>query len=189
MEIPWLPDAYEAEALLGVCANLVRNISSRSFFSLPNWKLYFYTFLLYLSHPASTVRQGSSSIFKDLISKNQHPIILKLLLQSLASNWTFEDLPPTSKIADLLNSTSTLPSILAFIHNGGKISSTWEWKEGRLFSFELILKFVLTNHTHYIFPFAARRNENFGGSLSPTSNSIPLRLSPLHSPTQVRNWT
>ena len=31
---------------------------------------------------------------------------------------------------------------------------SWEWKEGRLLAYELILKFLLTNHTHYLFPTA-----------------------------------
>lgn len=30
--------------------------------------------------------------------------------------------------------------------------STWEWLEGRLLAYELILKFALTNHVHYLFP-------------------------------------
>ena len=31
---------------------------------------------------------------------------------------------------------------------------SWEWKEGRLLAYELILKFLLTNHVHYVFPTA-----------------------------------
>ena len=88
---PWLADAYESEALLGVCSILVKNSVNNSFFSLPNWKLYLATFLLYLSHPASTVRQSSSMIFKDLVSKNQHSNVIKLLLQSLTMDLTCAD--------------------------------------------------------------------------------------------------
>jgi hypothetical protein len=80
---PWLMDAYESEALLGVCSIIVKNSSTDAFFTLVNWKLYLATFLLYLAHPASTVRQGSSMIFKDLVTKNQHPNVIRLLLQSL----------------------------------------------------------------------------------------------------------
>mgnify|MGYP001794352601 CR=1 FL=1 len=35
-------------------------------FLLPNWPLYFSTFNLYLMHPASTVRQATSAVFKYL---------------------------------------------------------------------------------------------------------------------------
>jgi hypothetical protein len=29
-------------------------------------------------------------------------------------------------------------------------SNTWEWKEGRFFAYELILKFMLSNYSHYV---------------------------------------
>ena len=32
------------------------------------------------------------------------------------------------------------------------LSSTWEWREGRLFAYELILKYLIANHIHYVFP-------------------------------------
>ena len=32
------------------------------------------------------------------------------------------------------------------------ISEFWEWREGRMLAYELILKFVITNHIHYTFP-------------------------------------
>ena len=32
------------------------------------------------------------------------------------------------------------------------MSESWEWREGRLLAYELILKFLITNHIHYVFP-------------------------------------
>ena len=32
------------------------------------------------------------------------------------------------------------------------VSEAWEWREGRLFAYELILKLLITNHIHYLFP-------------------------------------
>ena len=32
------------------------------------------------------------------------------------------------------------------------MSKSWEWREGRLLAYELILKFLITNHIHYVFP-------------------------------------
>ena len=32
------------------------------------------------------------------------------------------------------------------------LSSSWEWREGRLFAYELILKYLIANHIHYVFP-------------------------------------
>jgi hypothetical protein len=103
---PWLMDAYESEALMGVCAILVKNSSSRSFFSIQNWKLYLTTFLLYLAHPASTVRQSSSMIFKELVTKNQHPNIIRLLLHSLTQSPT-ENITTTNFFQDVKNNCVT----------------------------------------------------------------------------------
>ena len=32
------------------------------------------------------------------------------------------------------------------------MSDSWEWREGRLLAYELILKFLITNHIYYVFP-------------------------------------
>ena len=76
-------------------------------FLLPDWPVYFNTFDMYLSHPASTVRQATSNIFKFLgapstqcapaltasrsaVAKDtSNPTVVKLVLQGLAANWSF----------------------------------------------------------------------------------------------------
>lgn len=55
-------NAYQAEGLLGVCLFIIKNIPPG--FLLPEWPRYFSIFELYLTHPASTVRQATSAIFK-----------------------------------------------------------------------------------------------------------------------------
>lgn len=69
--------AHEAEGLLGVCQFIIRNISPGVL--LPKWPLFFVTFSEYLAHPASTVRQAASTVFKFVVAKDSNnPIILKL---------------------------------------------------------------------------------------------------------------
>jgi hypothetical protein len=166
---PW-SDAYEAETLLGTCSILVKNVP---FFSFSNWTLYFYTFLLYLSHPASTVRQECSSIFRQLMAKNPDPYVVKMLLQCLSTNWKTDCV---SQLSDTILKNiglenleiphqsfirlATSPQLEMNNNNNTKdgaittSSDIWEWKEGRLLAYELIFKFLLSNHTHYTFPFS-----------------------------------
>ena len=63
-----LLDAYEAEGLLGVCVFIIKHLQPG--FLLPNWPLYFSTFARYLAHPASTVRQATSTVFKYMVAKD-----------------------------------------------------------------------------------------------------------------------
>lgn len=49
------------------------------------------------------------------------------------------------QVAKLLaEGSSTSPDLL--------MSESWEWREGRLLAYELILKFLIINHIHYVFP-------------------------------------
>lgn len=167
---PWLDDAYCAESLLGVCAILVK---STSFFALPNWEGYFFTFLLYLSHPASTVRQECSSIFRHILAKNSQANVVKLILQSLIADWEpFLE----SSIVDSLWGHETAAKTIRFPISptiNQRFTTRWEWKEGRLLALELVLKFLINNHIHYIFPFSPRRGT------APSSQSSPVDKVPV----------
>ncbi|XP_035680046.1 uncharacterized protein LOC118418298 isoform X2 [Branchiostoma floridae] len=183
-------DAYEAEGLLGVCVFLVKHIPPG--FMLPSWPYYFSTFNLYLMHPASTVRQATSQVFKYLVAKDcNNPTLLKLVLQGLCADWSVDlqsleghsprprlssfgksprqawgeggrkdvdRLSPGSSGSPLGVSPRRRRATIQDIHSYGgddpttAISETWEWREGRLFAYELILRFLVTNHIHYLFP-------------------------------------
>ncbi|CAB4014275.1 uncharacterized protein LOC113682722 isoform X2, partial [Paramuricea clavata] len=178
-------DAYEAQGLLEVSIFLIKRIPVNIL--MERWPLYFSTFNLYLMHPASTVRQASSVVFKYLVTKDSSsPSILKLVLQCLCEHWRTtstpdqdigikkrlhckqkisthtcsdcqeycsETCPTTSKCKR--PSIKAINKIIRGVHEElfeYSLSSTWEWREGRLFAYELILKYLIANHIHYVFP-------------------------------------
>ena len=52
------------------------------------------------------------------------------------------------------------------------VSEAWEWREGRLFAYELILKFLITNHIHYLFPSFVLPTAHARASISVDENLI-----------------
>ena len=52
------------------------------------------------------------------------------------------------------------------------VSEAWEWREGRLLAYELILKFLITNHIHYMFPTFALPSSRASASHSVDENLI-----------------
>jgi hypothetical protein len=50
---------------------------------------------------------------------------------------------------------------------------SWEWREGRLLAYELILKFLLSNHLHYVFPSALLQF-----ALSPAAGPSAVTVTP-----------
>ncbi|XP_064639855.1 uncharacterized protein LOC135495320 [Lineus longissimus] len=150
-------DAYNAEGLLGICLFLVKHIPATQL--LPNWDQYFSTFSLYLMHPASTVRQATSNVFKFLVAKDSsHPVILKYILHDLSVGWD-ADLNMMTQPIGL--DTGHIRRRSLDVRGLGKVQVTserenlpadaWEWREGRLFAYELILKFLIKNHWLYTF--------------------------------------
>ncbi|XP_028392463.1 uncharacterized protein LOC114517020 [Dendronephthya gigantea] len=181
-------DAYEAQGLLEVSIFLIKRIPVNLL--MDRWPLYFSTYNLYLMHPASTVRQASSVVFKYLVTKDySSPKILKLVLQCLCDHWKVST--ASDQVAGINKSARCKQKMPA--HGGSSccdcqeycsetcqatwkckrpsiktinkiirgldeeslessLSSTWEWREGRLFAYELILKYLITNHIHYVFP-------------------------------------
>ncbi|XP_060566590.1 uncharacterized protein LOC132725472 isoform X3 [Ruditapes philippinarum] len=142
-------DDYASEGFLGVCIFLVKVIPLS--YLLPGWPEYISTFLLYLSHPASTVRQAASSVFKYLVVKSCHSVvILKLILQALAMGWNPDtDCMTMEETTDGGSLGSATPSVCDFI--GTNLSETWEGREGRMFAFELIFRYLIKNHWLYTF--------------------------------------
>ena len=60
----------------------------------------------------------------------------------------FRTFPPTPIL-------SRLPTLL---HVGSSASNSWEWREGRLLTYELVLRFLVANHVHCLFPAALARS-------------------------------
>ncbi|KAL4234093.1 hypothetical protein ACF0H5_005746 [Mactra antiquata] len=140
-------DDYASEGFLGVCIFLVKVIPLN--YLLPGWPEYISTFIHYLSHPASTVRQAASSVFKYLVVKSSHSVvILKLLLQALAMGWN----PDTESMTlDITQDTVDITTPTVCQYTGSNLSETWEGREGRLFAYELIFRYLIKNHWLYTF--------------------------------------
>ncbi|XP_041455254.1 uncharacterized protein LOC121408020 isoform X2 [Lytechinus variegatus] len=261
-------NAYEAEGLLGVCLYLVKHIPPG--FLLPKWPFYFSVFSLYLMHPASTVRQATSELFRYLVVKDcNNSALLKLVLQGLGAHWgisikymsqpahtlshfhtlshdhsnptaatshnatsadmrqeaakrsqvvnrieghmvnisvTPDDQRPEETLEGSRPRVGTMGEVTSqsprqnrrrqqpFYGQGKAISivnvgqlegdystvpvdsvlcKAWEWREGRLFAYELIMKFLIVNHIHYLFPTFAMQPMKFNGAASTDESITP----------------
>ncbi|XP_055997933.1 uncharacterized protein LOC125653195 isoform X2 [Ostrea edulis] len=172
-------DAYAAEGLLNVCLSIIKVLPLQMMLS--NWPTYTNSFLLYLSHPASTVRQAASSIFKYLVSKCSHcAILVSLLLQSLVQGWipSMDILQREEKTTDPGCSSHIRASVNS---EKGFLLDAWESREGRLLAYELIMKFFIKNHWLYTFGPAAssqlRRQNTESEQLSDDEDNIPEEMS------------
>lgn len=169
-------DAYAAEGLLSVCLSIIKVLPLQMMLS--NWLTYTNTFLLYLSHPASTVRQATSSIFRYLVSKCSHcAVLVSLLLQSLVQGWI-----PNTDILQREEKTTADQSCSSHVRasvtsNKGFLLDAWESREGRLLAYELIMKFFIKNHWLYTFGPAAssqlRRQNTDSEIQSEDEDNIP----------------
>ncbi|XP_076357943.1 uncharacterized protein LOC143250806 isoform X2 [Tachypleus tridentatus] len=157
-------DPYLVQSLLGLGVFLVKNLPLELL--LMEWSEVFRIFLAYLSHPACSVRQVASEIFKFLVSKDTTcPIVLKLVLQGLAADWAVD-------IGRLL----TLETNCDTVENSQKsFTPAWEWKEGRLLAYELILHFILQNHLAYTFGPSSLQFSGLDGRESSCSQLQPQR--------------
>ncbi|XP_067055550.1 uncharacterized protein [Acropora muricata] len=61
-------------------------------------------------------------------------------------------IPPFKAARTSIRQVSKLLAGRAFTSADLLMSESWEWREGRLLAYELILKFLITNHIHYVFP-------------------------------------
>ena len=163
--------AYEAEGLLSLCAVLVKVLTVDWLYS--HWSSYAPTLQTYLGHEASTVRQSASRIFFYVMAKDGGDLgLAQLIFADLTGGW----LVPVSPRADLSRrvndtgvTTGTFEESLAAANTG---AHAWEWKEGRLLAYELVLNGLLNNHTSSVFP-------TLHSTLSPRTLPSPILL---HSP-------
>eukprot|EP00047_Mylnosiga_fluctuans_P015264 m.44770 g.44770 ORF g.44770 m.44770 type:complete len:1243 (+) comp5842_c0_seq1:74-3802(+) len=180
-------NAYEAEGLLGVLDFIIKHLKPG--FLLAEWPLYHSTLEHYLWHPASTVRQATSTVFKFIVARDStNPIIAKLVLQGLAAGCavTRGNLLGTSldsvasRRASILQPGDSDDSFAADY----RISDTWEWREGRLLTYELVLSVLVANHVHVLFPSTAvRRSTDVQIVARRRLTPSELVLYPHHTPT------
>ncbi|KAJ7369479.1 hypothetical protein OS493_038717 [Desmophyllum pertusum] len=153
--------AHEAEGLLGVCLFLIKKQQLLVFTSRKHSRNVNNTNFCTIT----AVTHVFVCLF--LVAKDSsNPVFLKLVLQGLAADWkelkslvcyllvtvehhrynlTNQQEPAFDRLQSCL-AEGTCPSA-DFL-----MSESWEWREGRLLAYELILKFLITNHIHYVFP-------------------------------------
>ena len=127
-----VPDPYLAEGLLSLCVILAKLRMVPEYYLNRHWRRIFGTLNKYLGHTASTVRQMSSTVFKHLAFKgsrawgNEHaqdsPSLLMMVLEGLVLSWDASTGQPL----------------------------TWQSREGRLLTYDLVIDFLLTNHSNYL---------------------------------------
>jgi hypothetical protein len=123
-----------------------------------------------LSHAASTVRQACSSLFLKLMAKSDAgaPSLQRLVLQGLSTTWKSpegderhrEPRPRTGSCEWVLSSSpGGLPEGLGALsaahaaagEEEGDVEERWEGREGRLLAYELVLGFLVEDHTLKMF--------------------------------------
>lgn len=163
--------AFEAEGLLSLCAVLVKVLTVDWLYS--HWVSFAPTLQTYLGHEASTVRQSASRIFFYVMAKDGGDLgLAQLIIEDLTGGWCVP-ISPRSDLSRRDGGTSitagTFEESLAAADVGAHI---WEWTEGRLLAYELVLNGLLNNHTSSIFP-------TLHSTLSPRTLPSPILL---HSP-------
>ncbi|XP_047141548.1 uncharacterized protein LOC101237868 isoform X1 [Hydra vulgaris] len=135
---------YEAEGFMNVLLFLIKSVPLLHLLS--KWHYYWSIFSHYLSHPASTVRQAASSLFKYLVSKEQSsPCLPKIILQSLCSGWKSN----TDLLVQPIHNLEKDRISILHANKMSELQLTWEWREGRLFAYELVLMSLITNHKYF----------------------------------------
>ncbi|XP_076357944.1 uncharacterized protein LOC143250806 isoform X3 [Tachypleus tridentatus] len=163
-------DPYLVQSLLGLGVFLVKNLPLELL--LMEWSEVFRIFLAYLSHPACSVRQVASEIFKFLVSKDTTcPIVLKLVLQGLAADWAVD----IGRLLTLETNCDTVENSQKSNVKNSSFTPAWEWKEGRLLAYELILHFILQNHLAYTFGPSSLQFSGLDGRESSCSQLQPQR--------------
>eukprot|EP01043_Picozoa_sp_COSAG02_P020762 COSAG02_NODE_1031_length_15073_cov_13.084279_8_plen_862_part_01 len=163
--------AFEAEGLLSLCAVLVKVLTVDWLYS--HWSSYAPTLQTYLGHEASTVRQSASRIFFYVMAKDGGDLgLAQLIIEDLTGGWLVP-ISPRSDAARRGSGTGvTVGTFEESLAAANVDAHMWEWKEGRLLAYELVLNGLLNNHTSSIFP-------TLHSTLSPRTLPSPILL---HSP-------
>lgn len=205
---PRLVEAFEAQGLLSLAIDLIERLPSRLI--LRQWDSLIDTFSLYLSHSASTVRQACSSLFLKFMAKRDEGAasLQRLVLQGLSAPSNLPAEGSSKANVDggggggmrsrgdsnewIVQSSPVAMSpgiaALAASHaNPGAdddadgAEQTWEDREGRLLAYELVLGFLVEDHTLNMFKSDPR--------LLPTASPVsPKKLSPVDSADYVHHF-
>ena len=147
-----LVEAFEAQGLLSLVSDVLERLPSRVI--LQEWDALIVTFSHYLSHSASTVRQACSSLFLKLMAKSDpgSPSLQRLVLQGLSTTWKAPSTGSEGFNEGVASQASTPDGDMP--HSGmqggccGDITEEpWEGREGRLLAYELVLGFLVDDHT------------------------------------------
>ena len=162
-----LLEAYEAEGLFSLCAILVKMLPSP--WLSEEWQRYAGILDRYLAHPASTVRQVVSQMFFYLASRTNGSLPLtRCALAQLTAGW-----PETPRADRLRQPTEDGGKIAAWLDSRVVAALPWQWKEGRLLSYELLVSFLLSNHAQCMLLTSGGRDP------SPQRMPSPLLRSPM----------
>ena len=162
-----IPDPYLAEGLLSLCVILAKLRMVPEYYLKTNWNHIFTTLNKYLGHTASTVRQMSSTVFKHLAFKGsrswshtsdiaqQSPALLLLVLEGLVKTWKVD--------RELVNESNNKVEVINELAGDDfdddfdddededeEMQLSWQSREGRLLTYELVIDYVLSNHANYI---------------------------------------
>jgi len=147
-----LLSAGQAEGALGLGLTILKQIPA-DLLTL-HWRACVDTLDKYLAHPASTVRQTTSTIFECVAGR-------------------------------VTSTGSMLPTVMGVLTKGCDNSSsdqrlTWEWREGRLLAFELILRRLVRGHLAHLLQMELRL-EIKSPEFAEGSGGSPLPLWPQRS--------
>lgn len=173
-----ITDPYAAEGLLSVCNTILR-ADAQGLFSYEDWAHELHAYILYLAHPASTVRIEASSIFKHIVTRyTDSPFVIQMILQCLGAGWHFPFhsalLPPHTDSLPYL----PLSSSASDASDAVPAPPSWEWKEGRLLAYELVFSFLLANHIHYTQPHSHKLRRVNKTKLSYSTPTTPNSSAP-----------
>eukprot|EP00667_Euglena_gracilis_P000576 EG_transcript_576 len=177
--------AFEAEGFVRLACMLVRKLPSE--YLTTNWEKYSPVLDAYLAHPACTVRQETSQIYHVLVMKDSDDPCMPLcrrVLPALIGDWQ----PQAAQPAPPSHRDGPLSPVEAPAHSAcwSMPSSSWQWREGRLLAYELILDYFTAQHISTAFPLSA-----FPEAMSPLSSpnasechlAAPAFISPPHGST------
>ena len=161
--------AYLAEGLLGLCVILAKLRLIPSNYMISNWDHIYLTLEGYLGHPASTVRQMSSTVFKHLAFRasrgmsglgsgmsrgedKESYLLLVAILRRLVFRWSLKSSLHTHVQIPIGGAQENYTESIGDGEKGQNEDELLPWQslEGRLLVYELLVGYLLANHRHFL---------------------------------------